>query len=197
MSEQRELLSPESRQIQLISVYKSIPTRVVAVDRMNRAIGGEDLTRVLREQAEYLSERAVKAGIEHSNSSELLVTKRELLRKLLSEADITNASRDLIFESFSANFVFGSDDSWEIFSTIGVADQSRKEAGIFSLNPETRKEIERVIYNEQFITLQDLIKDKAEGDSDEHIDDQREKLKRFEQQFVDLYGEPISESPTS
>lgn len=196
MSELRESLSPESRQIQLISVYRSIPARTVAADRMSRAIGGENTSLLPKEQAEYLSEKAGRAGVDHSNSAELLILKRELLIKLISEANITNTSKDIIFDSFNACFAFGGDASWDIFSTLGVTDGSRKEAGIFSTDPETRKGIERDIYKEQVITLQDLINDKTEGETDEHIIKQRELLQDFEQQFMGFYGEPISKSPT-
>lgn len=196
MSEGREQLSPEVYQIQLVSVYKSIPARNVAADRMAQSVRDVDLSQLHLEESEHYLIDAVKVGIDHTASSELISMKKRLLSDLLSQAKITQASKDKIQQSFEANFAFGRDDAWEIFDFIGVTDNARKEAGIFSTDEETRKQIERKIYWDQVQAYFDLIQDQREDEPTDPIGDQNDFLMRFEREFEAIYGEPITiESP--
>ena len=187
MNEGRESQQPEVLQIQLVSVYKSLPQREGAVGRMQQARMDSDPL--------LANKDAVLAAINHTNTAETPQIKIQQLERLMEVAEITSSSKDLILKCFQTDFAFGLGLGIDTYRTIGLLDDSRMEAGIFSKDPETRKEIERKIYLDRMTALEDFVKDYPDGSENESVEKQRKEIEELSAQFRELYREPILITP--
>lgn len=193
MNELGEMPNPETMQIQLISVYKSAPKREAAGGRITAGLGGHDIpSDIPTSEISDILNSAVLNGSEHITRAELPVAKLALLDELLKAAKITEPTKRFIKTEFETSYAFGIQETQDIWQILGLTDEGRKEAGIFSNDPKARMEIERQIYADQKETLLTL---KAELDQSSVLEDIEEAqvfLDVLEGDFQALYGEPIN-----
>lgn len=188
MSELGERPSPEIKQNQLISIFKAAPKREAAGGRLKAGIPSTEVGELL--------ESAVTNGIQYIDRAETPAIKLVQLDDLLAKARITEASKGLIKTSFQASYVFGISENQRIWRILGLTDEERKEAGIFSNDPRARMGIEREIYTDQEENLRALKVDPDPASVREDIEETQAFLDVLDAEFQSLYKEPIRPSPT-
>ncbi len=140
-------LSPEESQIQLISVFKSIP-QFEAINHQFHTPSDPNYFSLEEQNRSEALIRAISRRTDSLIQSELINLKRNQLQSLLDKAVITETAKFIINEEFETAFMFGYQDIFPVFDHIGVTENNRMEAGIFSKNPETRKTIERKLHDQ-------------------------------------------------
>ncbi len=201
MKERKDLsrLVPSQLQEELISVYWALPRREAVTPPSFKY---EELTKDEIDQLPGLSARRKKKR----EKGELVRTKKELLRELLSISEITSTFREAIEDLFDRDFRYGIGLVDPVYEILHITDETPFPEGIFSSDSNKRMAIERKFYGYKLKELEAL-REGRELDKDlnpEHpvffqrqISEQEAFLSVFRDDFQDLYGELVSISQES
>lgn len=149
-----ELQGPENysqgqKQIQLKSIYESLPTRAVMKDKFNSTLQEKTSTEPDVSKHGNVMVETARDQLKGTFNNELRNIKFEELKQLLSKAKITPTLKSLILFEFQTGFGFGVEkdveESLEVgtFTIIGATKKSDIKEGIFSENPNIRLGIEQ------------------------------------------------------
>lgn len=176
-----ENYSPEQKQIQLKSIYESLPARSVMKAKFNSTL--QEKTSAEPDDSKHgnVMVETAQDQLKGTFNNELRNIKFEELTQLLSKTKITPTLKSHILFEFQTGFGFGVEKDIEesldigTFTIIGATKKSDIKEGIFSENPNIRLGIEQKYLQ----TLVDAIED-ARKNAQRAIDEKRpEDTKRY------------------
>lgn len=144
-----ENISPEQQQIQLKSIYDSLPARSVMKDKFNTQLHENTLAQPDNSKHGDVMVKTLQDQLKGTFNNELRNIKFEELKKMLAQAKITTTLKNHILAEFQTGFGLGVEKEVEesldsgTFTMIGATKKSDMKEGIFSQDPNVRLSIEQ------------------------------------------------------
>jgi flagellar biosynthesis/type III secretory pathway protein FliH len=198
-----ENYSPEQKQIQLKSVYESLPARSVMKDKFNSTLQEKTSAEPDASKHGNVMVETAHGQLKGTFNNELRNIKFEELKQLLSRAKITTTLKDNILAEFKMGFGFGVEKDVEeslnagTFTMIGATNKSDIKEGIFSEDPNIRLGIEQKYLQNLVDAIEDArknaqkaIEEKRPEDTKRYTDNGQllqERINKMKQEMETIY----------